>query len=75
MESIDDKKIAIGNEILRIADNLILFAEKKLKIFGRNPFALTDEEAEELYLKLELEKEIKDRNTAIEINVVPVNKK
>ncbi len=75
MKSIYDKKIAVGNEFLRIAENISLFAEKKLKKFGRNPFLLTDEEAEEFYSTLELKKEIQDRNTAIEINIVSANKK
>ena len=34
MKSIYDKKIAVGNEFLRIAENISLFAEKKLKKFG-----------------------------------------
>ena len=75
IKSIYDKKIAVGNEFLRIAENISLFAEKKLKKFGRNPFLLTDEEAEEFYSTLELKKEIQDRNTAIEINIVSANKK
>ncbi len=75
MKSIYDKRIAVGNEFLRIAESIHLFAEKNLKKFGRNPFLLTDEEVEKFYAALEFEKEIQDRNIAIEINIVSANKK